>query len=91
MSDTAIETEVVEGEVVSEDEVAEESEIQEIELQDFEARVTNLVGMMNANPEVMHRCLAEMYVFMTDMEQAMRTMQLNGGPMKMLKALMGKG
>ena len=68
-----------------------ELEKQNAEREEFEDRVSRLVQMMKDDETVPLRCLAEMYVFMTDMEQAMRTMQLNGGPIKMLKAMMGRG
>lgn len=72
----AEEVEVVEGEVVS---------------TDFETRVQRLLDMMESDPRVRDRMLCEMYIGFSDMDKAMRTVALNGGPLKMLKAMMGKG
>lgn len=58
---------------------------------DFATRVDKLVAMQSENPEVGMRMLAEMYIFVSDFERSARTMAMNGGPMAMLKAMMGKG
>lgn len=58
---------------------------------DFSTRVAALVQKQKDNPDVQLQMQAEMYIFLTDFEQAMRTMQMNGGPMAMLKAMMGRG
>ncbi len=58
---------------------------------DFATRVARLVQMQKDDPEVQMTMLAEMYVFVTDFERMARTMALNGGPMQMIKAMMGKG
>ena len=58
---------------------------------DFHVRVDRLIEMQKEDPEVQMRMLAEMYVFVTDFERMARTMALNGGPMQMLKAMLGKG
>lgn len=63
----------------------------EEETDDFSARVAALVKKQKDNPDVTLQMNAEMYIFLTDFEQAMRTMQMNGGPMAMLKGMMGRG
>ena len=66
---------------------------QQEEANEFQQRVTKLLNRIaEAEPdqaqELRDRMLIEMYLFMTDFEQHMRTMQLNGGPVAMFKALM---
>ena len=58
---------------------------------DFEQRVQRLMGMIETDSTVRDRMLCEIYIGFSDMDRAMRTVALNGGPFKMLRAMMGKG
>jgi hypothetical protein len=79
MSEFAEEIEVVEGEAVEPSEMP------------FEIRVDRLMGMIQEDSSVRDRMLCEMYIAFTDFERFTRTMAQNGGPMAMLKAMMGRG
>lgn len=57
----------------------------------FDERVNRLLTMMRDDPGVRDRMLCEIYIGFTDMERGMRTMMQNGGPVAMLKAMMGRG
>lgn len=58
----------------------------------FNDRVDKLVAKMQEDATNRDRCLAEMYVFLSDFDTYMRNMVSAGGPMQMLKQLrkMGK-
>lgn len=57
----------------------------------FEERVEKLMGRIAEDDSVRDRMLCEIYVAFTDFERMTRTMAANGGPIAMLKAMMGKG
>lgn len=57
----------------------------------FDERVNRLLSMMNQDSGIRDRMLCEIYIGFTDMERGMRTMMQNGGPVAMLKAMMGRG
>lgn len=68
-----------------------ETEIGEVIPDDYQARVERLLGMIENDPAVRDRMLCEIYIGFMEMDRAMRSVALNGGPMAMLKALMGRG
>lgn len=55
----------------------------------FEERVSKLMGMIAEDDSVRDRMLCEIYIAFTDFERMTRTMAANGGPIAMLKAVMG--
>lgn len=57
---------------------------------EFETRVMRLLGMIETDPSTRDRMQVEMYLALTDMERMMRTMMESGGPIAMLKAMMGR-
>lgn len=58
---------------------------------DFRERVEKLLARIEEDPKTRDIMLVEMYLAFTDFELMMRTMQHNGGPIAMLKMMMGKG
>lgn len=80
-----LETEAVENETIE----LELVESAEVIPSDYQERVERLMGMMEADSTVRDRMLAEIYIGFTEMDRAMRTMAMHGGPLKMLRAMMG--
>lgn len=67
-----------------------QEEAVEIVPDDFETRVEKLLGMIRDDPVNRDRMIVEMYLALSDLERGMRTMMQHGGPMGILKAMMGK-
>lgn len=66
--------------------------VEELDLQDlghFQAEVMRVHDVMKANPEKQLLVIAEMHVFLSTLDQAMRKMMQSGGPMAMLGNLVG--
>lgn len=55
---------------------------------EFENRVQNLVSKIE-DPAQFRRMIAEMYIFLSDMDTGMRGFMSGGGPGAMLSRLMG--
>lgn len=71
-----------------------EPEPQTEKQQEFEARVQFIMDKFldpETGQESFYRAFAELYVFISDFDTAMREMIAQGGPMAMVKALMGRG
>jgi|SRR5882672_2912366 len=67
------------------DQIKDELEVQNNE---FKERVEKLVSMMKEDSDVQLRILAETYVYLAGMDQAVQTVMMSGGPGGMLKAML---
>lgn len=67
-----------------------EVEVIEVVSDDFESRVEKLLALIQQDDGTRDRMMVEMYLALTDLERGMRTMIQHGGPMGILKAMMGK-
>lgn len=56
----------------------------------FEDRVDALMAKIAEDPTVRDRMMCELYIFISDFDTFTRTMAANGGPMAMLKMVMGR-
>jgi len=55
----------------------------------FNERVERVYSLIHEDESKRDRCLAEIYVFMCTMDQAVRKMMGMGGPIQMLTKMMG--
>lgn len=62
----------------------------EVEESTFENRVEKLMAQIAEDPTVRDRMMCELYIFISDFDTFTRTMAANGGPMAMLKMVMGR-
>jgi hypothetical protein len=72
--------------------IPEPEQVEEVDLQDlghFQAEVMRVHDVMKANPEKELLVIAEIHVFLSTLDQAMRKMMASGGPMAMLGNLVG--
>jgi hypothetical protein len=69
-----------------------EEPIDEVDLQDlghFQAEIHRVYDVIHGNEEKRDLVLAEIHVFLSTLDQAMRKMMQSGGPMAMLGNLVG--
>lgn len=55
---------------------------------EFNERVERLANRFQDEPHSFYRAVAEIYLYISMMDEMMRAVQANGGPMKMVMAMM---